>query len=408
MCSVGCVFGQNTNIHFPGQTNANNVHNAVAENNRNTVLAFIAQPDQVKIPDRPNPFQVPVRKEEPSAGNGQQQRPEQSIRPIQSAPINPPFSTGVQQGNQGSTNIQQNRPLTHVQAPQTPIHTNGQQTAVFIPQPPQTQMLPPLTNSNSMQNTGQGFAQSAVARPLHTNLQQPTAQSSFPEPPPPNRQFSPYVFFAYQLFAVRWISSCSANWILQILLSAFQNSKTGTQNLVLSPILTQATLALLQHGAAGVTRQQIGETVQTPLGSISQLIATLKEARGRDQQTVIEYASTVFISNSGRLNRTFAAIADLAKSSVVPVDFRNPTQTVQIINSWVSQATRRAIPSILDQSMPIYWVLERTRKRMTPALIFPSNYRCRYSSVGNYAGQCHLLQVELEVRVQGVGTGLLL
>lgn len=137
-------------------------------------------------------------------------------------------------------------------------------------------------------------------------------------------------------------------------MSAFQNSKTGTQNLVLSPILTQATLALLQHGAAGVTRQQIGETVQTPLGSISQLIATLKEARGRDQQTVIEYASTVFISNSGRLNRTFAAIADLAKSSVVPVDFRNPTQTVQIINSWVSQATRRAIPSILDQSMPIY------------------------------------------------------
>lgn len=135
--------------------------------------------------------------------------------------------------------------------------------------------------------------------------------------------------------------------------SAFQNSKTGTQNLVLSPLLTQATLALLQYGAAGGTRQQIGEVVQTPLGSISQLIAGFKEVGHRDQQTVIEYASTVFISSDGRLNRTFAAIAEEASSSVVSVDFRRPLQTVQIINSWVSQATHRAIPSILEQSMLI-------------------------------------------------------
>lgn len=186
--SVGCVLAQNSNIHFPGQTNANNIHNAAAEVNRNAVLAFLGQPAQVEIPERPNPFRVPERKEEPLVVNGQQQhRPEQSIRPIQSAPINPQFSSGNQQGNQGSTNIQQNRPLNNVQAPQSSVPTNGQQTPVFIPQPPQ--------------NTGQGFAQSA--RPLNTNLQQPTVQNSFLDPTTPNRQFSPYVSFAYQLFAVR-------------------------------------------------------------------------------------------------------------------------------------------------------------------------------------------------------------
>lgn len=117
---------------------------------------------------------------------------------------------------------------------------------------------------------------------------------------------------------------------------------------MLSPVLTQATLALLQHGATGRTRDDIGAIVQSPLGPITHLISSLNAIDS--QRTHVEYVSAVFINNDAQLNRTFAAVADGARSSVVPVNFRQPAQTVQIINSWVSQATRRTIPSILDQS----------------------------------------------------------
>lgn len=113
-------------------------------------------------------------------------------------------------------------------------------------------------------------------------------------------------------------------------------------------MLTQATLALLQYGATGVTRDHIGVVVQSPLGAITHLISSLKSIDA--QQTLIEYVSTVFINNDVQVNRTFAAIAGEARSSIVPVNFREPAQSVQIINSWVSQATRRTIPGILDQS----------------------------------------------------------
>lgn len=131
--------------------------------------------------------------------------------------------------------------------------------------------------------------------------------------------------------------------------AAFQNSKSGTRNLVLSPILTQASLALLQQGASGRTREDLRAIVQSPLTAITHLISSLKSTNS--QHTTVEYVSTVFVSDDVQLNRTFAAIADIARSSVVPVNFRQSRQAVQIINSWVSQWTRRAIPAILDQSM---------------------------------------------------------
>lgn len=122
-------------------------------------------------------------------------------------------------------------------------------------------------------------------------------------------------------------------------------------------MLTQATLALLQHGATGRTRDDIGAIVQSPLGPITHLISSLNAIDS--QRTLVEYVSAVFINNDAQLNRTFAAVADGARSSVVPVNFRQPAQTVQIINSWVSQATRRTIPSILDQSR-WWWCMGRT------------------------------------------------
>lgn len=143
-------------------------------------------------------------------------------------------------------------------------------------------------------------------------------------------------------------------------ISVLQKSSPGPRNLVLSPILVQAALALLQHGANGRTYEDIAAVVQTPLGTITQLLASsLKSSSSspsidtRQQSSpavVLEYVSSLFINNDGQLNRTFAAIANEARSSVVPVNFRQPVPTVQIINSWVSQSTRRAIPSILDQS----------------------------------------------------------
>lgn len=118
---------------------------------------------------------------------------------------------------------------------------------------------------------------------------------------------------------------------------------------MLSPVLVQASLALLQHGAVGQTREDIASVVQSPLSAITHLMASLKSINS--QQTIVEYGMALFINNDAQLNRTFAAIAEQARSSVVPVNFRQPAQTVQIINSWVSQTTRRAIPSIVDQSM---------------------------------------------------------
>lgn len=128
-----------------------------------------------------------------------------------------------------------------------------------------------------------------------------------------------------------------------------QKSNPGAQNSVTSPILTQAGLALLQYGATGRTREDIGAVCGAPLEKLSPVVASLKSINS--ERTAVEYVSSLFVNNDAQVNRTFSAVAEQAKTRVVPVNFRQPAQTVQIINSWVSQSTRAAIPSILDPSM---------------------------------------------------------
>uniref|UniRef100_A0A6B2EG29 Putative serine protease inhibitor serpin n=1 Tax=Phlebotomus kandelakii TaxID=1109342 RepID=A0A6B2EG29_9DIPT len=120
-------------------------------------------------------------------------------------------------------------------------------------------------------------------------------------------------------------------------------------NIIVSPLLTQLSLSLLESGAEGYSREQIQEAVQTSPEFLAHVVRSLKNTQ---PSTSLEYSAALFVSNYLKLNGSFAQRAKQAGSDTVPVDFPNQSSAIKQINTWIGQATRNYIPNFLDSSTP--------------------------------------------------------
>ncbi|XP_059622337.1 serine protease inhibitor-like isoform X2 [Phlebotomus argentipes] len=118
-------------------------------------------------------------------------------------------------------------------------------------------------------------------------------------------------------------------------------------NIIVSPLLTQLSLSLLEGGAEGYSREQIQAAVQSSPDLLAHVVRTLKNTHAT---TSLEYSAALFVSNYLKINGSFAQRAKQAGSDVVPVDFPNQSAAIKQINGWIGQATRNYIPNFLDSS----------------------------------------------------------
>lgn len=116
-------------------------------------------------------------------------------------------------------------------------------------------------------------------------------------------------------------------------------------NLVLSPIMIQLQLSILQKAAAGQTRRQI----QDAIGRINtnEVLQLLKSGSGKSNAQ-LEIANGIFVDASEHLNQSFVNQAQRAGVDIVPVQFRQDATTRAHINKWASDATHGQIPKLLS------------------------------------------------------------
>lgn len=198
------VLAQNSDIYFPGRTNTNtnSVHNVVAELNRNNVMAFLNQPQQVNLPGpQANPFQ--------SASN----RP-----PQQQSSSNVNGQGFLPSSNQNTHSAS----LPSIIRPAPPVHqqntlasvTSRPQSEVFFPIKQQQQHNLPTPTVSQVSWVQPNGASNTIGRPPSNSATSPLAQSG---PFESGFQYAqggqssdPYVAFAIKLFEVRLCcnSSC--------------------------------------------------------------------------------------------------------------------------------------------------------------------------------------------------------
>lgn len=126
----------------------------------------------------------------------------------------------------------------------------------------------------------------------------------------------------------------------------FKGSRTANPigNLVLSPLLLQITLSLLQKAAYGQTFEQIGQVINYAHPyKLNQLVNSIKTAPSRNE---IGLASAIFADKEIMLNQSFATESKLRDVGLIAVDFGRPTDTGYIINNWISNATNNNIRNI--------------------------------------------------------------
>ena len=147
-------------------------------------------------------------------------------------------------------------------------------------------------------------------------------------------------------------------------------------NSVLSPLSVATAMGLVHAGSAGETRREIGLLLSSAndpdLGMAMQLPALLQglSAGGAEVSPLI-IANRVWVASAWQA-KVVPAYSQAAKSKfggdIVGVAFDDPPAAVKAINSWVSEATKGMIPTLVNESV----LQPDTRAVVTNAVYFKS------------------------------------
>ncbi|CAJ0589616.1 unnamed protein product [Cylicocyclus nassatus] len=119
------------------------------------------------------------------------------------------------------------------------------------------------------------------------------------------------------------------------------------ENVVISPLSLVAALSILEIGAGGVTKSEITKTLGRE--SQSDVPELLKKLAATDAVTMA-IATKLFLANGMEINQEYNnSIGKNFDVAAEPLDFRNQALTVQTVNSFVSEATRNMIPSLVNE-----------------------------------------------------------
>jgi len=135
----------------------------------------------------------------------------------------------------------------------------------------------------------------------------------------------------------------------------FFSNDVRDENMMISPLSALLALGMTANGAAGQTQQEMLSVLAGPKLSLQDFNAAnqafLKTVKS-DKTDVLRIANSLWANELIELQKPFMKTTkEQYFAQATNLDFSNP-ESVEIINNWVSEATRAAIPTIIDSVEP--------------------------------------------------------
>lgn len=127
----------------------------------------------------------------------------------------------------------------------------------------------------------------------------------------------------------------------------------GNSNVFISPTSIALALSMVYNGAVGDTRAAMAKTLHfqgLDIGTVDKQSAGLIQSmQNPDPKVQLAIADSVWAKQGVSFNQSFLdTVADSFGAKAAVLDFNDP-QSVQTINSWVSDHTNGKIPTIINQ-----------------------------------------------------------
>ncbi|XKL64135.1 hypothetical protein PGB90_004221 [Kerria lacca] len=140
------------------------------------------------------------------------------------------------------------------------------------------------------------------------------------------------------------------------LLSCLHHHSNVDENIVMSPINIHTVLAMLHLGSDGTTREDIANVLRLPkddtkiqaiheeIGKLIKYLQTVDE----NAKTKVLMANGLFVQKEFSIKSSYSAnIQKYYNGEVINLDFdKNAKEATDIINNWVSTATKGGIPQL--------------------------------------------------------------
>ena len=152
--------------------------------------------------------------------------------------------------------------------------------------------------------------------------------------------------------------------------------KTGDDNLLMSPYSASLVLSMATSGAGGDTKTEMMRGLHLPntetAGSgWSQVIPALRS----NENFTLESANAAFTMKDFDILASYReSLHNIFHSDISPVNFGEPEEAAQTINSWVSDMTNKKIDKLIEKDM----VNGNTRLVLVNALYFKGDWEKQF------------------------------
>ena len=152
--------------------------------------------------------------------------------------------------------------------------------------------------------------------------------------------------------------------------------KTGDDNLLMSPYSASLVLSMATSGAGGDTKTEMMRGLRLPdtetAGSgWSQVIPALRS----NENFTLESANAAFTMKDFDVLASYReSLHNIFHSDISPVNFGEPEEAAQTINSWVSDMTNKKIDKLIEKDM----VNGNTRLVLVNALYFKGDWEKQF------------------------------
>ncbi|KAJ9594339.1 hypothetical protein L9F63_014215, partial [Diploptera punctata] len=142
------------------------------------------------------------------------------------------------------------------------------------------------------------------------------------------------------------------------------------KNVVTSPVSVSTLLALVLQGASGEVKKELETVLHCEAGQMrEEYRKLLQNIKNSKDNATVEFANAMFVKNDVNLKETFKNIArnDFLSESI-SVNFDNPSNAANIMNSWAESHTHGKIKNIISEDM----INSDTEMFLTNAIYFKS------------------------------------
>ncbi|MCF7918958.1 MAG: serpin family protein [Candidatus Cloacimonetes bacterium] len=164
------------------------------------------------------------------------------------------------------------------------------------------------------------------------------------------------------------------------------------ENLVFSPYSIYTALAMTSEGAAGDTQKQMAAILQNPQSTdLAKLQLSLSQNTGKYLQWQV--ANSLWLEQDFKVEKKFLKILQREYlAEIQRADFiRQPQQSLQMINNWVSDNTQGKIPAILNELDPL------TRLVLINAVYFLGDWEYPFRAEVSHDDDFHTSQTTVSV-----------